>query len=61
MTRDGRQAQAAPRQMTLRSGAQRLRIDGVGEFSAVVDPRNPIPLGTHRVEIPDEPHDKGVP
>jgi hypothetical protein len=27
----------------------------------MVDPRNPIPRGTYRVEIPDEPHDKGAP
>jgi hypothetical protein len=48
-------------QMVLRSGVQRLQIGGVGEFSVMVDPRNPIPRGTYRVEIPDEPHDKGAP
>ena len=48
-------------QITLRNGTQRLQIAGVGDFPVMVDPRNPIPFGTHRVEIPDEPHDKGVP
>ena len=48
-------------QMTLFRGAQRLLIKGVGEFSVLVDPRNPIQLGTYRVEIPDEPHEKGRP
>ncbi len=48
-------------QMILLRGAQRLRIAEVGEFSIIVDPLNPIPLGSHRVEIPDEPHDRGVP
>ncbi len=45
----------------LRKSSQRLQIAGLGEFSVVLDPRNPLPMGSYVVEIPDEPHELGRP
>jgi hypothetical protein len=40
--------------------AQKLAIAGLGEFNAETWPSNPMPLGTHEVELPYEPHDLGM-
>lgn len=32
-----------------------------GQVKAITDPRQPIPIGTHPVQIPDFAHDKGIP
>jgi hypothetical protein len=41
-----------------RSG--KLFIPGVGEVSAITHPDNPVPLGSHDLEIPDAPHGGGL-
>lgn len=47
--------------LQLRKSSQRLQIPGLGEFPVVLDPSNPLPMGSYVVDIPDEPHDLGRP
>lgn len=39
--------------------AQQLTVAGLGTFSAITDPGNPVPRGTHALEIPYEVHGLG--
>jgi hypothetical protein len=41
--------------------ANQLWYDGTGPVAAITDSRNPIPLGTFALEIPDHPHELGEP
>lgn len=47
--------------LQLRKSSQRLQIPGLGEFPVVLDPSNPLPMGSYVAQIPDEPHELGHP
>jgi hypothetical protein len=42
--------------VNLNRRTQQLRFDGRGPFSAFTQGSNPVPMGTHDLEIPDAPH-----
>jgi N-acetylmuramoyl-L-alanine amidase len=41
--------------------AEKLWYGGLGPVRAITSSTKPVPAGTHDIELPDEPHDKGIP
>jgi hypothetical protein len=50
----GEHAKAAEVEFNLTTN--KLKVKGVGEFDAITDPDNPMPEGTHDIELPFEIH-----
>ena len=48
-----------PARLTFNLTRQRLNYPG-GFVRAITDPRNPIPVGTHPIQMPDFPHGLGA-
>lgn len=48
-----------PAELIFNRTTQKLEVRSVGTFNAETSPRNPTPLGTHEIEMPDAPHGLG--
>ena len=48
-----------PAQLVFDVNKNKLSINGLGTFNAITHPKNPIPKGTHFLELPDEIHNLG--
>jgi hypothetical protein len=45
--------------VTLKKGERKMKYGSSSWFDAYTDPDNPIPAGTHVIELPDAPHSGG--